>query len=346
MRPTEDTVRATPNRSQSNEPAKGSGFAKKVAVSVAAGGAVVGGAALAGTMIDDDNTGENNVQQPEVHTQPEAKHDEPKHDEPKHDEPKQQTANHTADKQTEAGNHHTAENHGHLNGGGSNQNIPAGNNSNLDPVHHNGGSGNNAYFASHDVEVTEIETITSEDGSVVHMAAGLENGHQAVYVDDGKGNLVMSVVDANDNNEIDEGEVHDLRDSGMKMGDLANHMQEAPTPVYQASNDNHDVDVHVVDVARDVDIDGDTVDVAVVEVDKENVMLIDVSQNNEVDLMVADTNHNNQIDEDEIHDVTDHHIQMPDESDIDVSHHDVNTYEAHHDLPDYGSNDDITTYEI
>lgn len=57
--------------------------------------------------------------------------------------------------------------------------------------------------------------------------------------------------------------------------------------------------------------DGSQSDVAVVSVDGETAIYVDIDQNGTADILVADVNHNNQLEGDEIIDITGHQMPMP-----------------------------------
>ena len=156
------------------------------------------------------------------------------------------------------------------------------------------------FFQSHDVKIQTVEKLELEDGRTVQVYVGKVDGHDAAFMDDGRGKVIAAIVDRNDNGTADDDEVIDLRASHIPSRQLAMHQVEEETP-----------EVRVVSVEHDVLVNGQTVDVAEVTVDEEHVVLVDTNQNGEVDVLIADNNHNGSIEADELHDVTDDHIAMP-----------------------------------
>ncbi len=156
------------------------------------------------------------------------------------------------------------------------------------------------FFQSHDVKIQTVEKLELEDGRTVQVYVGKVDGHDATFVDDGRGKVIAAIVDRNDNGTADDDEVIDLRESHIPSRQLAMHQVKEETP-----------EVRVVSVEHDVLVNGQTVDVAEVTVDEEHVVLVDTNQNGEVDVLIADNNHNGSIEADELHDVTDEHIAMP-----------------------------------
>lgn len=191
-----------------------------------------------------------------------------------------------------------------------------------------------AFLTDNDVEVISIETQTDANGEVHHVAQGYVNGHAAIFVDDGSGNLEILAIDENDNGQLDNGEIHDMSHSGVTTGDLANHMVESPEvlPV----NDTAKGEVEVLGVEQGVDMDGDTVDVAAVTVDDNPALFIDANQNGEVNYAVSDFDGNGQYDESDIHDVSDQHIHMPTPEEVGETQYiaDASDYSADA-MPDY-----------
>lgn len=192
-----------------------------------------------------------------------------------------------------------------------------------------------------DVKITSIETQTSEEGNVVHVATGTVEGHQAAFVDDGHGHVQGAIVDMNDNGEVDEGEVLNLSQSGMTMGDLADNLVEADevhvTPVI-----NDTPEVHVIAVDHDVEMGGGLVDIAAVTINDDPLYLLDIDQNGEVDILVHDDNANGTFEEEEFHAVADNQMFMPTEDDID----NPVLYANNEDVPDYSNDADISNYIV
>lgn len=191
---------------------------------------------------------------------------------------------------------------------------------------------NSDFFNEHKVKIDDIEVKTDSDGKLMHLATGEVDGHRAVFVEDGSGQVKGVVVDENDNRVPEENEFYDLSDKEVSLKDLADHKQD-------------EVEVKIIAVNNDVSVEGNTVDVAAIEINDEPVVLIDVTQNGEVDIAVADVNHNGQIEEGEVTDVAEAHIPMP--SANDVYEQDMSmTSQSPDGLPDYSDDSDITLYDL
>ena len=75
-----------------------------------------------------------------------------------------------------------------------------------------------------DVHIVDVAQGQSEDGTTVTVGFGALNGHYAEFVDsDGDGEVDTVLLDANDNQVLDEGEVHSV--SGITVDDLVSDMQ-------------------------------------------------------------------------------------------------------------------------
>ena len=188
------------------------------------------------------------------------------------------------------------------------------------------------FFDEHKVKIDDIEVKTDEDGKLMHLATGEVDGHRAVFVEDGSGQVKGVIVDENDNRIPDENEFYDLSTKDVSLQDLADHKQE-------------EVEVKVIAVNNDINIEGSTVDVAAIAVNDNPVVLVDVTQNGEVDIAMADFNHNGQIEEGEAQDVADAHIPMPTVNDV-CGQDNTMTSPTPDALPDYSDDSDITFYDI
>ncbi len=203
-----------------------------------------------------------------------------------------------------------------------------------------------SFIQNHDVQVAEIRTEVDSEGNVLHMATGEVDGHQAAFVDDGQGNVQLAAIDVNDNQQFEDNEIFDMRDQGVGMNHLASNMVEDPDP-QPVPVINDDPEVQVVAVEENVDLNGHLVDVAEVKVDNDPVILVDVTQNGEVDVLVHDDNGNGSIEDPEIRDVSDSHIAMPTQDDV-YDDSAASGYSASHaeDLPDYSNDNDIAVYDV
>ena len=197
-----------------------------------------------------------------------------------------------------------------------------------------------AFYRENEVKIESLNTEVTEDGDIYHSASGTMNGHEAHFMDDGHGNVVAYGVDRNDNEEIEDDEIVETEGQGITMGNLAEHMVEVevvPNPTPSQAGD-----VQVIAVESNLDMDGQNVDVALVTVGGNNGLMIDVTQNGEVDLVSVDVNHDGNFSQNETTVVTDAHLPMPTADDIIVNNGIVDNGE----LPDYSNDNDITMYDV
>ena len=165
-----------------------------------------------------------------------------------------------------------------------------------------------------------------------------------MFADDGNGKVSVALVDENGNAELDANEIVNLDTQDVTLVDLAARIPAAEDPMVHSASQTTETEIQVVSVDHGVDINGETVDVAVLHVDEEPVVLVDVTQNGEVDLLIADDDHNGSLSDDEMHDVSAQHIPMP--TDADVQPGSTMVADAGDGLPDYSNDADITMYEI
>ena len=72
-----------------------------------------------------------------------------------------------------------------------------------------------------EIDLEEVEQYETEDGEIVTVGYGNVDGHEAVLADtDGDQTVDTLVVDANDNLNVEEGEVHDVSDCGITTDDM------------------------------------------------------------------------------------------------------------------------------
>lgn len=190
------------------------------------------------------------------------------------------------------------------------------------------------------VVIHKVESRIDEDGNHVQIASATINGHEAVLIADENGHIETLVVDGNDNGLVEQGEVADLSQAHLYLN--GNEVVDGQPTVEVSTPHNDEPEVKVIAVEHNVDLDGQTVDVAAVQMGDENVMLIDSDQNGEANVAIADLNHNGQIDQGEMADVSEHHIMMP----TDAPTGTPGTVETGDDLPDYSDNADITMVEV
>lgn len=344
MRPNDDTILA-PNTRESHvedtnlvvneEPQfeAPAGDNKKAKIAVAAGAAGVVGVAAAGGAYayNKYHNGENTEEETEEVA---AKVE---------DEPAAEEHHHH--------HHHEAQADSH-------ENVAVVNEEQFPETHPHSLGGNNshnddpAYLQENDVKILSIETKVDEDGQVYHVARGTVNGHEAVFVDNGNGNVVATIVDENGDGEAQSTEVHEFHNGELSMAQLSNNMVDqhdvdnilasntTTTTTTTTTTGGDDVEVHVVSVDNDVELGGDVVDVATVTINDTPVLFVDTEQDGEANVAIIDMNQNRHIEENEIIDVEDKHISMPTEADVD------DNVMASSDLPDYSNDSDIITYDF
>ena len=187
------------------------------------------------------------------------------------------------------------------------------------------------FLEDHDVKIKGATEETLEDGTTVQIYYGTIDAHPANLFADGNGNVVAAVIDSNDNGNVDENEIIDLRNEHITTQQLNTHQASVP-----------EQEVTVVAVRNDVEVEGETMDMALVSVDGNTGVLIDTDQNGEVNLIAADVNQNGSMDEDEIADVSEAHIPMPSQDDVNG----CTTAQMDDGIQDYSNNADTTIYEI
>lgn len=187
------------------------------------------------------------------------------------------------------------------------------------------------FLEDHDVKIKGVTEETLEDGTTVQIYYGTVDAHPANLFADGNGNVVAAVIDGNDNGNVDENEIIDLRNEHINTQQLNTHQASAP-----------EQEVTVVAVRNDVEVEGETMDMALVSVDGNTGVLIDTDQNSEVNLIAADVNQNGSMDEEEIADVSEAHIPMPSQDDVNG----CTIAQMDDGMQDYSNNADTTIYEI
>lgn len=188
------------------------------------------------------------------------------------------------------------------------------------------------FFKDHEVKIMETENIVLDDGQQVTMYMGTVDGHVAAFVDDGHGHIVRAVIDEDGNGDPTDNDVIDLRQYNITQQQLAEYQVSAP--------EEPAPEIKVLSVEHDVNLEGENVDVAVVSVNGNKIMLVDVDQDHVVDAAVADLNNNGVIDDGEVEDFRQHNLSMPTEDDID------NNALASNDSVDYSNDVDTNVYDV
>ena len=185
------------------------------------------------------------------------------------------------------------------------------------------------------VEIADIRKVDVDGNGQLDTVVELNNG--VMFADlDHNGVADVAAADVNGDGMISNDEVADVRTENIVM-------PQAPddtTSVSQQSGGNDDVDVHVIEVGQaDLDGNGMAENVALVEIDGNEVMLVDIDHDNVADVMITDMNGNGQIDGNEIVDITSEGVGMPTMSDGDL-------FMAQNDMePDYTNDADMGLYE-
>lgn len=200
-----------------------------------------------------------------------------------------------------------------------------------------------SFLEKNDVKIEKIETVTDDDGALHHVASGTVNGHWAVFVDDGKGHVEVGAVDTNDNLNPEKEEMIDLTEEHITMGDMADHLEEAPAQEVNVTPVMNDApEVKVIAVDNNYHVDGQTISVAAISINDTPVVLLDVDQNGTVDGLIADVNGDRELTDDDVF-VVKERIAMPTIDDVSPEY---TTLSQEDELPDYSNDADITTYEI
>lgn len=185
------------------------------------------------------------------------------------------------------------------------------------------------------VEIVDIRQGDVDGDGEIDTVVELDNG--VMFADtthDGEADLAAR--DVNGDGIIDNNEVIDVSAEHIVLPGASTGV----TYTNQQSSGANDVDVHVIEVGQaDLNGDGMAENVALVEIDGNEVMLVDINDDYVADFMIADMNSNEQVDGNEIVDITSEGVGMPTMSDGDL-------YMAQNDMePDYTNDADMGLYE-
>ena len=162
------------------------------------------------------------------------------------------------------------------------------------------------------IEVGDVEL---PDGSTAGVAHVDVDGEQVVLVDFDQDNIAdVALHDANADSDFFNDEPIDLTNENITMP--TSH--DEPVAL-------DDPNVVLIDVETDVEIDGNTVDVATIDLEGDVAFMVDANQDGEANFIVPDVNQNSQLDTEDIEvasaadviiDVTDQGMAMPEPIDV------------------------------
>lgn len=282
-----------------------------------------GAAHAANALLNNDN-GETKPIKPILDEEDE---DEQEEHEQHEEQPVHTTGHQTNNAHTSNGGNHTNNGSGHTNNGGNHTDNGGNNNHTIqhEEQHEIAAPTQPSFYNGREVSIERIESVVDDEtGEVIHVAYGTVDGHCAILVDDGEGNIQVGLVDYNDNGSADEAEVIDFEGSGVNMSNLAEHMTqdaevivEVEDPLVTTGGDVHvEHEVEVIAVEHDVEMGGGLVDVAVLDVDGATGLIVDADQDGMGDLLVVDVDHSGSFDENEIADIEGEGLVMPNEADV------------------------------
>lgn len=100
-----------------------------------------------------------------------------------------------------------------------------------------------------DMTLGDIRAVDFEDGEMIVGDASID-GHQAVFIDaDNDGVFDLVGIDANDNGELDEGELIDIQGQNLTVGDFQAASEDLNPMAYNAGLDDFTNDADVTDFA-------------------------------------------------------------------------------------------------
>lgn len=170
------------------------------------------------------------------------------------------------------------------------------------------------------VEVVETGQVDVDgDGTLDTVAHVRVDGQDMLLADiDHDGNADVAMADANGNGQLDEGELVDVSAHQIGMPGV----EEAGGAMYASQSiEDDEVDVRILSVGQtDLNDDGLPENAAVLDIEGNEVLMVDIDLDNTADALIADFNNDGQIQEDEIADISDQNIEMPmsDDSDGDL----------------------------
>lgn len=160
------------------------------------------------------------------------------------------------------------------------------------------------------VNVLSYETFTAEDGSLMDLAVVEVDGQQAVLIDSNRdGTADFMAIDLNQNDRLDEGEMFNISNENVAMQQFqqeANNIHLAN----QQQEPQNESQLNVLSYETVTNEDGSQMDVAVVDIEGQQAVVVDSNRDGKADVLAMDLNHNNQLDEGEMVDISNENIAM------------------------------------
>ena len=119
--------------------------------------------------------------------------------------------------------------------------------------------------------IHSVETGQDEDGNQYMLAHATVNGNNAVLLADENGHIQTAAIDINGNGEVEEGEIGNVSEANLYIN---GNSVEVHQPEVQVSAAGDGPEVRVISVENDVDLNGQTVDVAAVTINDQNVIFV------------------------------------------------------------------------
>lgn len=115
--------------------------------------------------------------------------------------------------------------------------------------------------------------------------------------------------------------------------------QDEPQPVEanaeMIADEQSDNEIRVLGVEAVETPDGQPMNIALIESQGEQALLIDINNNGKIDVMVYDQNHDGQIQEDEVHDMSEAGIEVDELARMQATQEGNMLYASNDDMPDY-----------
>ena len=152
------------------------------------------------------------------------------------------------------------------------------------------------------VEVVGYQTIEASDGTKMDMATMSIDGEEVMVFDvDRDGKADYAAADENGDGQLSYNEIHDISDVDLSMNAIHNEY---------VRNHPQEPQVEVVDYQTVHTPDGSAMDVATLNVDGQEAIVVDMDRDGKADILAADTNRDGQLSDNEIHDISDANISM------------------------------------